>query len=96
MSKNDDRGDFVVHRKCAIAIGYPPYDDDDRAQRIKAEELRALLVERPDLANFKDTSSENRAAGCYPLHTAAQYANVHALKCSSLQAHSWTHARTMV
>jgi ankyrin repeat protein len=77
---NGRDGDFLVHRLCAIAIGYPPYPDDDTAQRLQSRRLRALLVERPELANFKDASSDNSAAGCYPLHTAAQYANLHAVK----------------
>ena len=70
----------MVHRLCAVKIGNQPFEHDDTMQRVMAKKLRALLVERPELANYKDTSSADRAAGCYPLHTAAQYSNIHALK----------------
>ena len=72
--------EMVAHDIAAVQFGAGHDKTGDMVQRELAKVLRDILTEAPHLANVKDSIDMHRAAGCYPLHTAAGYANVHALR----------------
>ena len=72
--------EMVAHDIASTIFGAGSDKTGDAAQQRLALVLREMLADFPHLANVKDTYDTHRSAGCYPLHTAAGYANVHALR----------------
>ena len=72
--------EMVAHDIAATQFGQGHDKASDSAQKSLALVLRDMLAEYPHLANQRDTFDAHRAAGGYPLHTAAAYANVHAVR----------------
>eukprot|EP00966_Prymnesium_polylepis_P185041 4288770-Prymnesium_polylepis.1 len=65
---------------CCTQFGEGKDKVSDSAQRGMATHLASLLREVPELADEQDTRDTGRAHGMYPLHAAAQYGNIHALR----------------
>ena len=76
----DGNFEMVAHDIASTIFGAGSDKTGDTAQQQLAKVLRDMLAEHPHLANVRDTVDTHRSAGGYPLHTAAGYANVHALR----------------